>query len=107
MAGETPSVGGDQAAGAGKREAPAADHQRVGATLRTLRELRGFTVDELATEMGISRPYLAHIEAGRKSLSEVLLARAAQALRVRQLAIMRSDVDETAARDGARRGVSA
>ena len=44
----------------------ATEAERVGATLRTIRELRGFTVDELAREIGISRPYLANIEAGRK-----------------------------------------
>lgn len=71
--------------------------QRIGATLRTIRELRGFTVDELAREVGISRPYLANIEAGRKPLSDVLLAKLSNALRVRQLAIMRPDLEENTA----------
>ncbi|WP_087485518.1 helix-turn-helix domain-containing protein [Brachybacterium massiliense] len=71
--------------------------QRIGATLRTIRELRGFTVDELAREVGISRPYLANIEAGRKPLSDVLLAKLSNALRVRQLAIMRPDLEESTA----------
>lgn len=80
------------------RSAPApTEAERVGATLRTIRELRGFTVDELAREIGISRPYLANIEAGRKPLSDVLLAKVANTLRVRQLAIMRPDIDRTAA----------
>lgn len=64
------------------------ERERVGATLRAFRELRGFTPDEFATEIGISRPYLANIEAGRKQLTEILLARAAEALKVRQIAIM-------------------
>lgn len=69
---------------------------RVGATLRTLRELRGFKPDPFASEIGISRPYLANIEAGRKKLTNILLARAATALSVEQIAIMRA-IDEVAA----------
>lgn len=65
------------------------DWERVGVTLRSLRETRGFKPDEFASEIGISRPYLANIEAGRKKLTNVLLAKAALTLRVEQLAIMR------------------
>lgn len=61
---------------------------RVGATLRTIRELRGYKPDPFASVIGISRPYLANIEAGRKKLTDVLLARAAAALKVEQIAIM-------------------
>lgn len=66
---------------------------RIGATLRTLRELRGYKPDPFAAQIGISRPYLANIEAGRKRLSNVLLARAASALEVDQIAIMRPDIE--------------
>lgn len=66
----------------------AAERIRIGATIRSYREMRGFSPDELASEMGISRPYLANIEAGRKPLTDVLLARLAAALRVRQIAIV-------------------
>ena len=62
--------------------------RRVGATLRHFRELRGFKPEQFAELLGISRPYLANIEAGRRALSNVLLARAAEALRVDQVAIM-------------------
>lgn len=72
------------------------DWERVGETLRTLRELRGFKPDEFANGMNISRPYLANIEAGRKKLTNILLARAAVLLKVEQIAIMRA-VDEAAA----------
>lgn len=61
---------------------------RVGTTLRHFREMRGFKPDPFASLIGISRPYLANIEAGRKKLTNVLLARAAEALRVEQIAIM-------------------
>lgn len=62
---------------------------RVGATIREMREMRGYKPDELANEVGISRSYLANIEAGRKPLTAVLLARLAAKLGVRQVAIIR------------------
>lgn len=62
---------------------------RIGATIREYREIRGFKPDELANEIGISRSYLANIEAGRKPLTKVLLARIAKELDVRQIAIVR------------------
>lgn len=67
---------------------PRPEARRVGATLRHFRELRGYKPEQFAREIGISRPYLANIEAGRRTLSNVLLARAAEALRVEQVAIM-------------------
>jgi len=63
--------------------------ERQGATLRCIRELRGMTVDQLAAEMLISRPYLANIEAGRKKLSPRLVALAAEVLDVQQIALVR------------------
>lgn len=67
---------------------PDPEWARVGATLRTIRELRGYKPDPFASAIGISRPYLANIEAGRKKLTDILLARAATALKVEQIAIM-------------------
>lgn len=67
---------------------------RVGATLRTIREIRGYKPDGFASGIGISRPYLANIEAGRKKLTDVILARAAEALKVEQIAIMLPPKDE-------------
>lgn len=63
------------------------ERQRVGATLRTLRTTRGWKADEFANRIGISRPYLANIEAGRKPLPDHVLARAAKLLDVEQIAI--------------------
>lgn len=79
-----------------KAEMPDPEWARVGATLRILRETRGFKPDPFASSIGISRPYLANIEAGRKKLTNVLLARAAAALDVPQIAIMLPS-DEVAA----------
>lgn len=62
---------------------------RQGATLRTLRELNRLTVDQLANELGISASHLYNIEAGRKGLTEVMASKAAQALAVPRLALVR------------------
>lgn len=64
---------------------------RVGSTVREFRELRGLKADELASAVGISRPYLANIEAGRKRLTPELAARIALHLHVRQISILRPD----------------
>lgn len=65
------------------------ERARIGATIRQLREMRGYRPTQLALELGISRPYLANIEAGRKPLTPILLARLADALKVPQIAIVR------------------
>lgn len=62
---------------------------RIGATLKTLRLLRGWRADDFANEIGISRPYLSNIEAGRKPITNPILANAAKALDVEQIAIAR------------------
>ncbi|GEE00232.1 hypothetical protein nbrc107696_46070 [Gordonia spumicola] len=72
------------------------DREHTGAVLRALRELRGFKPDEFAGKIRISRPYLANIEAGRKPLTDVLLARSARVLEVPQIAIRRPPEDEVA-----------
>lgn len=70
-------------------QADKAERERIGATIRQVREMRGYKPDEFANEVGISRPYLANIEAGRKPLTEVLLGRIARKLDVRQIVIVR------------------
>lgn len=62
---------------------------RIGATLRTLREDRGFKLGEFANELNISYAYLSNIEAGRKRLTPQLLNAAAEVLQVRKVAIVR------------------
>ncbi|MFE3196232.1 helix-turn-helix domain-containing protein [Nocardia sp. NPDC059240] len=83
----------EQAGRPGKKPATTpvleADQERVGATVRTIRELRGFTPQQFATAIGISRPHLVKIELGQKKLTNVLLAKAAGELGVAQIAIMR------------------
>ena len=78
-------------------EAERAERVRIGATLRQIRQMRGFKPDEFANEVGISRPYLANIEAGRKPLTEVLLAKCAIVLDVGQVVIVREGYFEVAA----------
>lgn len=64
-----------------------AERERVGATLKTLRKTRGWDLGPFATELGVSYSYLSNIEAGRKPLTDILLARAARLLDVEQIAI--------------------
>ncbi len=62
---------------------------RVGETLRTIREIKGFRLGEFAQELDVSYSYWSNIEAGRKRLTPQLLAKAARLLEVRQVAIVR------------------
>ena len=70
-------------------EVARAEKERIGATIRTLRLIRGWRADDFASEVGISRPYLSNIEAGRKPVTEPLVANMAKALDVPQIAITR------------------
>lgn len=69
-----------------------AERERVGATLKELRERDGWKLGEFATEMDISYAYLSNIEAGRKPLPNHLLARACKLLGCRPIAIKHPDV---------------
>jgi transcriptional regulator with XRE-family HTH domain len=74
-----------QTAGSSRSEA-----QRIGATLRAIREIRGMTVEQLATrELGIAPSHLRNIENGRRSLTAEHLAKAAKVLDVPQIALVR------------------
>jgi DNA-binding XRE family transcriptional regulator len=64
------------------------ENVRTGATLRTLREARGLNADELARELHVSRPYLANIEAGRRSLTPALAKKSCEVLRVRPIVLL-------------------
>ena len=67
--------------------------ERVGRTLRVLRERYGYTQDQFCNELGISRSYISLIEAGHKKLNDRLLAKCSKALEVPPLAIKRWDGD--------------
>lgn len=67
------------------------ERARNGEALRTIRELRGLTADELAQELGISRPYLSNIENGRKNLTPQLALQAADVLKVRPIVLVNED----------------
>jgi transcriptional regulator with XRE-family HTH domain len=71
------------------------ERERVGATLRQLREMRGLKPDDLAGMLRptpISRSYLVNIEAGRKPLTEGLLTSIADALKVRPIVLLHPGV---------------
>ena len=61
---------------------------RMGATIRQMREMRGMSQEHLAHAALLSRAYIAHIEAGRKKPSHKAIARIAAALHVPQISII-------------------
>lgn len=65
---------------------------RIGATCRGFRLKAGYKLGQAASAMDISYAYLSNIEAGRKPITEVLLARMASLYRVEQAAIVRPDL---------------
>ena len=75
----------------------ASEQRRIGATLRLVCEMRGLKVHQLATDMGISPAYLSNILAGRRTLTEALLTKAADALCIEPVAIVREGYFDRAA----------
>jgi transcriptional regulator with XRE-family HTH domain len=69
-----------------------AEQERIGATVRALREARGLTLDDLAAAVGLSRPYLSNIEAGRKRIKAERIPTFAAALGVPPAALIRPDL---------------
>lgn len=57
-------------------------HARAAHPVKILRKFRGLTQDDLATASGLSRPYLAEIETGRKDGSVNAIKALAAALDV-------------------------
>jgi transcriptional regulator with XRE-family HTH domain len=79
------------------RKVPAnVDPERIrqGATCRALREKEGYKLGQAANALDISYAYLSNLEAGRKPLTAVLVARMAKLYRVEQGAIVRPDLFE-------------
>jgi len=68
---------------------------RQGATCKAFREKAGLKLGLAATAVPISYAYLSNIEAGRKPLTPVLLAKLAALYGVPQAAIARPDLFET------------
>lgn len=65
--------------------------ERVGATLRFIRETREVRQAELAKILHVSAPYLANVEAGRRRLTPRLARQACEALSVRPIVLVNSD----------------
>lgn len=66
-----------------------AELRRKGATLRALRTTRGITADQLAKEAQITPSHIYNIEAGRKALTDRLVAIFSEVLKVPQIALIR------------------
>lgn len=66
-----------------------------GAAIKAIRQLRGVTLDALAADLLISRPYLSHLENETKTTPSIeLMARLARSLDVPFIAVVceRSDL---------------
>ena len=61
---------------------------RLGRNVRRVRTARGWTQAEFARRVGISRIYVAQIEAAAKECSLAMLERLAKALRVKPGALL-------------------
>lgn len=57
--------------------------RQVGRNLKRFRKERGWSQEELAFESGLHRTYISGIERGARNPTIVILARLAEALRVR------------------------
>lgn len=60
----------------------ASEQERIGQTIRTLREAHGWRVSDFAIAIGVSQPYLSNMEAGRKRAPAHILRKVATVLNV-------------------------
>ena len=63
--------------------------ERMAAQIRKLREARGLTQSELAEKAGVTREYIARLEAGRYDPSLSTIERLAKALKVKPAALLK------------------
>lgn len=75
------------------------EDERVGATVKALRNAHGLKLGEMAIALGISHSYLSNIEAGRKTAPLPLCRQIATLLRIPLAAI--TVADYAAIRDSA------
>ncbi len=58
-------------------------NQKLGRNIQKARKIKGYTQEELAEVLNISRTHMGHIEQGRKTPSLELLEKIAKALKVK------------------------
>src|SRR5882724_12863550 len=73
----------------------ALDLAAIGARLRTGRESRGLTLDQLAAISGVSKAHLSRLESGDRHPSIAVLVELARALGVRIGSLVGEDVEDT------------
>ena len=57
-------------------------YKEIGMRIKSLREKRGFSQEQLATELGLSRPVITKIEGGKKAITSLELRQVADVLGV-------------------------
>ena len=70
------------------------EKERIGHTIRTIRERHGYSQERFGTDLGISRSYISLIESGHKKLPDHLLYKCAKLLDITPLAIKRPDNEQ-------------
>lgn len=73
-----------------------ASRERTGRAIAAARQANGLRTVDLAAAVGISRPYMANLEAGRVRLTDEVADKLAGALRVRKAALVDPDEDVAA-----------
>ncbi|MDT2023165.1 cupin domain-containing protein [Methylocella sp. CPCC 101449] len=108
MAGKTKSgISRKQAARAGRTEAAEVDHHAgvpneaadasaavqfsIGSRLRSIRKMKGLTLDVLADQIGLTKGYLSKVETGQKVPPIATLARVAHALQIDVATLLQSE----------------
>jgi transcriptional regulator with XRE-family HTH domain len=83
------------------------EHAAIGSQLRARRTAAGRTVASVATDAGLSVPYVANLENGRGNPTTTALTRLAEALGMRLVITLAPDEDSTGTGEPAARGVPA
>lgn len=73
------------------------EKERIGHTIRVIRERHGYSQERFGTDLGISRSYISLIESGHKKLPDRLLYKCAELLDITPLAIKRPDNEQVPA----------
>lgn len=76
------------------KEDPGPEDRRRGVIIKSFREMRGMTRDELGREVGKSGKLIAAIETGYRRPTPVVTAKIARALDVPQVAITLPDYEQ-------------
>jgi transcriptional regulator with XRE-family HTH domain len=70
-------------------------YKEIGMRIKSLREKRGFSQEQLANELGLSRPVITKIEGGKKAINSLELRQVADVLGISTDELTRPVDEET------------